>query len=213
MPLQYMLWTGGFAVNLPTPFLSMLFHCNLLEVCCFFTYVLVHCYHYSKWLRRNVWVDLKKVLLFAFKSHYHHDIYHCGLRNSSPSLRYEYVPHDKIGSHTERAIAIKNSRPEIQEGIREWKPLINSRIFFLHIFSFGYLNEPAIPAKRSSDTWAVTRIPFSPNQCWKISRFCPTKREKFTWLSTSVERRDLASCPNTFVWDCSYERQVSLAAT
>ena len=134
MPLQYMLWTGGFAVNLPTPFLSMLFHCNLLEVCCFFTYVLVHCYHYSKWSRRNVWVDLKKVLLFAFKSHYHHDIYHCGLKNSSPSLRYEYAPHDKIGSHTERAIAIKNSRPEIQEGIREWKPLINSRIFFCIFF-------------------------------------------------------------------------------
>ena len=198
-----MLWTGGFAVNLPTPFLSMLFHCNLLEVCCFFTYVLVHCYHYSKWSRRNVWVDLKKVLLFAFKSHYHHDIYHCGLKNSSPSLRYEYAPHDKIGSHTERAIAIKNSRPEIQEGIREWKPLINSRIFFLHIFSFGYLNEPAIPAKRSSHTWAVSRIPFSPNQCWKISRF--SNKEGKNHLIINIEswgREELTSCTNSFVWDC-----------
>ena len=32
--------------------------------------------------------------------------------------------------------------------------------------------------KSSWDTWAVSRIPHPPNQCWKISRFLQQKRQK-----------------------------------
>ena len=44
-----------------------------------------------------------------------------------------------------------------------------------------------------------------PGQCWKISQFFPTKREK-SHLVINIEsgrRREPASCPNSFVWDCT----------
>ena len=39
-------------------------------------------------------------------------------------------------------------------------------------------NLSTILAKSRLDTSAASRIPHPPNQCWKISRFFPTKREK-----------------------------------
>ena len=48
-----------------------------------------------------------------------------------------------------------------------------------------------------------THLP--PGQCWKMSHFFPTKREK-SHLIINIEsggRRELASCPNSFVWDCT----------
>lgn len=108
-----MLWIGGFVVNLFILFLLMLFYCNFLEVCCFFIYVFVYCYYYFKWLWCNVWVDLKKVLLFVFKLYYYYDIYYCGLRNFLLLLCYEYVFYDKIGLYIEWVIVIKNSWFEI----------------------------------------------------------------------------------------------------
>ena len=35
-----------------------------------------------------------------------------------------------------------------------------------------------ILAKSSWDSWAVSRVPHSPNQCWKISRFFQQKGKK-----------------------------------
>ena len=56
--------------------------------------------------------------------------------------------------------------------------------------------------------------PFPPNQCWKISRFFHQKGKNHPIINIeSGGRGELASCLNSFVWDCLKEEFKELHTT